>query len=218
MKRKIFLFSGGLDSMGALLKLVADPIEQKENIRLFHMEYVNQPFALPQKQAVRSALVHCPNWDLYVYRNEGADLKEPLEVCLKAMLTFGSGNFREGDMLGETPTELELIVGYELEEQDTTTISELNEAVQLIRQAYIKTGIGILPTSVVSPVSNMNKREIADLIGEQRFWSCRSPIGSAGKFEPCGSCSNCKQLEKYLVSHPTIHVDYSLVCEKAFGI
>lgn len=218
MKRKVFLFSGGLDSMGALMKLITDPVLQSEKIRIFYMDYVNQPYARPQKQAVRSALVHCPDWDLYVYRNEGADLKEPLDACLKAMLTFGSGNFREGEQLGEEPTELELILGYELEEEDTTTIDELNEAVQLLRQAYLRTGIGILPTSVTSPVRNMTKKEIATLVEGQKFWSCRQPIASAGKFEACGECDNCKQLAKYQITHPVVYVDYSLICEKAFGI
>lgn len=214
MNRKILLLSGGLDSAGALIKTMqTTTIDEK--IRVFHVDYRNSMMALAQKAALRQLMIHVPNWDIYTYPTEDIDVKEPLNVCLKAMLTFGTGNFLEGSQLGEEVSSLELIVGYEYDEEDSCTIVELNEAVQLLRSAYIKTGVGILPVTVTSPVSNLTKLEIKELLGDSTFWSCRSPnVESPHTFVPCGNCSTCKQLAKYGIIHPSITPEYTTLARK----
>ncbi|EGU0167922.1 TPA: hypothetical protein NJ458_003387 [Vibrio parahaemolyticus] len=215
MKRRIFLLSGGLDSVAALTKLASDPSLQHENIRVFHVEYVNRLSSLPQKNALRQAMLHTPDWDLYIHRTESTDLKYPIDVCTKAMLAFGTGNFLEGELAGETPDELELIVGYEYEEADTTTIDELNEAIQLIRKAYVRTGIGVLPTTVVSYISDMDKAALHSIVGDGAYWSCDYPsIQDHNLYKACGTCDTCKQLKKYGIEHPEMRLDYSLMATK----
>lgn len=217
MKRRVLLLSGGLDSMGAMMKTIMDPALVGETVRVFHMEYTNSPNAKTQKHALKLARVHFPEYDIYVHKTESLDMKEPLDVCLKAMLTFGTNNFLEG--FYEDVTELELIVGYEYEEHDSTTVDELNEAVQLIRKAYLTTGIGILPTKVVSPVRNLNKRQIKNLIGDLKFWSCRMPLIKENMtYTPCGVCNSCSDLRKYGIEHPSFTPEHSLITEKAFSL
>lgn len=213
MKRRILCLSGGLDSIGALMKTLTDGSD--DPLRLFHVEYQNTIAARPQKECVRRIMTHCPDVPVYIYRTEDRDMKYPIDVCTKAMLTFGSGNFLDGHLAGEHPDELEIIVGYELEEEDTTTIEELNEAIQLIRKAYVNTGIGILPTKVTSPVSQMTKHDIRDVVGHAEFWSCDTPnIKDEQTYVPCGACDTCKQMEKYGIEQHEIVPAYSTLAER----
>ena len=214
MKRRILLLSGGLDSAGALLKTLYTK-KPDEVVRILHVDYIQSALSKPQRVAVRELLLHVPDWDIYTCKTLDRVLHEPIDVCTKAMQAFGTGNFLEGDEKEENATSLELIVGYEYEEFDTATIDELNAAVQLVRSAFISVGVGILPTTVVSPVKDMDKGVIKEFIGDSTFWSCREPLLEwPNIYVPCGICHTCEQLHSHGIEHPSVKPDYSTILQK----
>ncbi|CAH6913379.1 hypothetical protein VCHA31O73_360048 [Vibrio chagasii] len=214
--RKIILLSGGMDSIAAFKKAYYQrDIPSADTFRAFHVEYSNSLHSQPQKECVRRVMHEFPEVDLFIQKTESLHIKHPIDACEKAMITFGTGNFLEGEIKEEYPDELEIIVGYEFEEDDTTTIDELNEAIQLIRSAYIKTGIGILPTRVTSPIADMDKTAILASIGSTLYWSCNTPnIKGQYTFTPCGTCDSCTQLEKYGIIHNDVTPYHSLLATK----
>lgn len=216
MIKKVLLLSGGLDSMGALMKVTTDRQLQQEDIDVFFLHYQDSDWSKAQLVAVRKAMPMIHPRNLYVYNHTGSDMKYPLEACIKAMQVFGSGNNIEDDV--DQYDSLELIVGYEYDPEDPLTVDELDEAVQLARQAYLKANVGLLPVKVTSPVQDMTKAQIKELIGHQTFWSCIYPHTKLGVYTPCGECPKCKLLKKYDIEHPVLNDDYSVMCTKAFGI
>lgn len=184
------MYSGGLDSLGTLYKLLTHP-EYKDY--LIHVHHVHNRNVERRDKAeavyVKLALDELNKLGLKFHYSESS-ISSP---------SYGN------NWLFDTDT-MAFFAGY---------ICSVNPDIESVAMGLIKEGAvnpslekrlvranAILAafTSVtfIYPVLDMTKREIYNMLPESlknKFWSCRTPVYLVNEIRPCGRCRTCHQLK-----------------------
>lgn len=198
MKRKILaMYCGGLDSAGALYRLLTDPEFEDADIHVHHMHVVNQENRAPaENEAVRKTLKimsgdgykpHVYTQSLHRYEFIRRDL-----AWNRDLSAFIAGNICVADpsitnvAMGRTRTDLE---------KGGEPFLERMERAQKIFKAVIS--LDESDASYIFPVVKMTKKDIWDMLpGPIRHatWACRRPVYDKDKRPfACGKCNSCKE-------------------------
>lgn len=202
--RKVFLFSGGFDSVAAAQTLLSTDFDNK--VHLLHVYYEGNAMTYPQFQVAKHYTRISPNWELFTLRSSRKSPTDALDVCLEAIKYFGSGALA----ISDDAEELELIVAYK-DDDVGTNLEQLRQAVEKVREAFMIMGVPILPVRITSPIVGKSRRNLQDTkVLTNPFWSCRNPnIEQRLLYKPCGDCFVCKEFEKAGLKHPDMWLNES---------
>jgi len=184
------MYSGGLDSLGMVYKLLTEEQYKDYDIHIHHVHNKN----IENRWRAEAITV-----DMAVKELKNLGFKFAYSESEIGTLPFGdkfmfdtdSMNFFAGYVCSVNPNIVKVAMGM-----------QANDANQRLEERRIR-GNKILqaftPAEKIYPVMNMTKREIYDMLPESlrdKFWSCRRPQYSEKNIAPCGRCDTCLTLKE----------------------
>ena len=183
------MYSGGLDSLGMVYKLLTEP-EYKDHVIHIHHVHNRNVEHRDQAEAITVDLVLKELERLgfsFIY-SESQIASQPYNGNF--MYDSDSMNFFAGYICSVNPNIVNVAMGM--------NANDSNHALEERRKRANQILAAFTPVEKIYPVLNMSKREIYDSLPESlknMFWSCRTPIYSKESIQPCGKCKTCTQLK-----------------------
>ena len=192
MEQQIILamYSGGLDSLGMVYKLLTDP-EYKDHV--LHIHHVHNRNVEHRDRAeavvVDRVLKELEQLGFSFIYSESEIASQPYNG--QFMYDTDSINFFAGYICSVNPHIKKVAMGMQANDHNHS----LEE--RRIRANNIFTAF--TDAEKIFPVLEMSKREIYDSLPESlrdMFWSCRRPMYSEKNIAPCGRCDTCAKLRE----------------------
>ena len=195
----LLMFSGGLDSTGALWQL----LQNKENIvHLHHLYLVNKENrAEAEQRSIRNILLYISKYYKVEYSESYhkypyysyLSSRDNGDMVLNQNFMFDSDiyNFIAATVCLSLPSIKTVAIG--------RTKSDSNSSVEE-RAARGNKLLELFVPNIkkIYPVGHLTKHEIYNILPEElrnMTWSCRTPIYINGKLiKECGKCNTCKEL------------------------
>ena len=192
MEQQIILamYSGGLDSLGMVYKLLTDP-EYKDYVLHIHhvhnrnVEHRNQAEAI----VVERVLKELEQLGFSFIYSESEIASQPYNG--QFMYDTDSINFFAGYICSVNPCIKKVAMGMQANDH--------NHSLEERRIRANKIFTAFTDAEKIFPVLEMSKREIYDSLPESlrnMFWSCRRPVYSEKNIAPCGRCDTCAKLRE----------------------
>ena len=184
------MYSGGLDSLGMIYKLLTDP-EYKDYVLHIHhvhnrnVEHRNQAEAI----VVERVLKELEQLGFSFIYSESEIASQPYKG--KFMYDTDSINFFAGYICSVNPRIKKVAMGMQANDH--------NHSLEERRIRANKIFTAFTDAEKIFPVLEMSKREIYDSLPESlrdMFWSCRRPVYSEKNIAPCGRCDTCAKLRE----------------------
>ena len=184
------MYSGGLDSLGMIYKLLTD-LEYKDYVLHIHhvhnrnVEHRNQAEAI----VVERVLKELEQLGFSFVYSESEIGSQPYNE--QYMFDTDSINFFAGYICSVNPRIKKVAMGM-----------QANDANQRLEERRIRANAilaAFTPVEKIYPVLEMTKREIYDGLPESlrnMFWSCRRPVYSEKNIAPCLKCDTCVKLRE----------------------
>ena len=204
MKWILCMYSGGLDSTGALYSLLTKPEYNDYNIHVHHMHLGNiENRAGAERQAVKN----CINWfkdncrefhydsSVYEYNFMGTKFIWDADITgfMVGRITYHLPRDYKYAVVGRTKTDSV--------ENHSNFGNRAERAMHLMGTAFMD-GDKDKPEYLFL-VKNMTKQEIWDMLPEdlrKLTWSCRYPVRLDSVMDrpyvPCGRCITCEDMKK----------------------
>jgi len=187
------MYSGGLDSLGMVYKLLTEDEYKDYAVHVHHVHNKNAENRWRAEQiAVDIATKELKNLGFKFAYSESEIGTLPFGD--KFMFDTDSMNFFAGYVCSVNPNIVKVAMGM-----------QANDANQRLEERRIR-GNKILQAFTTAekiyPVMNMTKREIYDMLPESlrnMFWSCRRPQYSEKNIAPCGRCDTCLTLKEQAI-------------------
>lgn len=184
------MYSGGLDSLGTVYKLLTDPEYKDYVLHLHHIHIEN----VENRDRAEAAVIALAVKELerlgfsFMYSESGISVPT---YHSQFMYDTDCLNFFAGYICSLNP-DIKLVAMGMNASDDNYSLQERRKRADHILAAF---------TSVnkIYPVLNMSKREIYDSLPEtlrDLFWSCRTPIYEDNKIRPCRNCPTCVSLRE----------------------
>ena len=184
------MYSGGLDSLGMIYKLLTDP-EYKDYV--LHMHHVHNRNVEHRNQAeaivVEQVLKELEQLGFSFIYSESEIASQPYNG--KFMYDTDSINFFAGYICSVNPRITKVAMGMQANDH--------NHSLEERRIRANKIFTAFTDAEKIFPVLEMSKREIYDSLPESlrdMFWSCRRPVYSEKNIAPCGRCDTCVKLRE----------------------
>jgi tRNA(Ile)-lysidine synthase TilS/MesJ len=182
------MYSGGLDSLGVIYKLLTDPEYSEYRVHIHHVhnrnvEYRNRAEAIMVQQAL-AELTRLG----FTYQYSESEIASQA-YNNQFLYDTDTMNFLAGYIASANPGITKVAFGM----NDTDSNHGLQERLKRAKQIFS----AFTTAEKIYPVLNMNKREIYDSLPEtlrDLFWSCRRPVYTDSGVDTCGKCRTCKQL------------------------
>lgn len=192
MEQQIILamYSGGLDSLGMIYKLLTDS-EYKDYVLHIHhvhnrnVEHRNQAEAI----VVERVLKELEQLGFSFIYSESEIASQPYNG--QFMYDTDSINFFAGYICSVNPRIKKVAMGMQANDH--------NHSLEERRIRANKIFTAFTDAEKIFPVLEMSKREIYDSLPESlrdMFWSCRRPQYSEKNIAPCGKCDTCAKLRE----------------------
>lgn len=200
-QQKIILamYSGGLDSLGMIYRLLTDAEYANYFIHIHHIHIKNvEDRHRAEAQTVEKALRELSRMGLE-YGYSQSEIASPVYVNDDGTASFlfdtDTISFFAGFACSVDANIVHVAIGMNSTERPDTGSANL---LQRRRRAD-----AILATftdaTKIYPVNQMSKREIFDMLPESlrdKFWSCRTPVYYGDLFAECETCETCLQLKQ----------------------
>ena len=192
MEQQIILamYSGGLDSLGMIYKLLTDP-EYKDYV--LHIHHVHNRNVEHRDRAeaivVERVLKELEQLGFSFIYSESEIASQPYNG--KFMYDTDSINFFAGYICSVNPHIKKVAMGMQANDH--------NHSLEERRIRANKIFTAFTDAEKIFPVLDMTKREIYDSLPESlrdTFWSCRRPVYSEKNIAPCGRCDTCAKLRE----------------------
>ena len=192
MEQQIILamYSGGLDSLGMVYKLLTDS-EYKDYV--LHIHHVHNRNVEHRNQAesvvVERVLKELEQLGFSFIYSESEIASQPYNG--KFMYDTDSINFFAGYICSVNPRIKKVAMGMQANDHNHS-LEERRIRANAILAAFT-------PVEKIYPVLDMTKREIYDSLPvtlKNMFWSCRRPVYSEKNIAPCGRCDTCAKLRE----------------------
>ena len=192
MEQQIILamYSGGLDSLGMIYKLLTDP-EYKDYV--LHIHHVHNRNVEHRDHAeaivVERVLKELEQLGFSFVYSESEIASQPYNR--KFMYDTDSINFFAGYICSVNPRIKKVAMGMQANDHNHS-LEERRIRANAILAAFT-------PVEKIYPVLDITKREIYDSLPESlrdMFWSCRRPVYSEKNIAPCGKCDTCAKLRE----------------------
>jgi len=204
------MYSGGLDSLGALYKVLTDEAYKKHTIHVHHLNLYNRENRARAESIAVDKAIACltdlfPNrffltQSSHDYRFMSGSFPYDAELVAFVAAQIVRGDQRiKGVAVGRNKSDVgEGALNVE------SRMRRLNRA-QAIYKATLF-GINFKTPDYIFPVLEDTKKDIYELLPKSlkdKFWSCRTPVFNGDQPEPCRRCETCKEVEKIITLHPS---------------
>ena len=183
------MYSGGLDSLGTVYRLLTDLEYKDYRLHVHHVHQNNvERRAQAEAIAVKMALDELERLGFSFVYSESQIASQPYNGHY--MYDTDSINFFAGYICSVNPDIKFIAMGMQADDQNHTL-----EERRVRANAILSTFTDV---KKIYPVLNMTKREIYDSLPstlKNLFWSCRTPVYSKESIHPCGKCKTCLQLK-----------------------
>ena len=184
------MYSGGLDSLGMIYKLLTDPEYTDHLVHIHHVhnrnvEHRNQAEAI----VVPMVLKELERLGFSFVYSESEIASQPYNG--KFMYDSDSINFFAGYICSVNPNIVKVAMGMQANDYNIA-LEDRRKRADAILAAFTDVG-------KIYPVLNMTKREIYDSLPDSlknMFWSCRKPVYTEKNIAPCGKCDTCVKLRE----------------------
>ena len=191
MEQQIILamYSGGLDSLGMIYKLLTDPEYKDYKLHIHHVHIRNvENRDRAEAIVVERVLKELEHMGFSFVYSESEIGSQPYNG--QFMYDTDSINFFAGYICSVNPRIVKVAMGM-----------QSNDANQRLEERRIRANAilaAFTPVEKIYPVLEMTKREIYNSLPESlrnMFWSCRVPVYTKESIQPCGKCKTCLQLK-----------------------
>jgi len=192
MEQQIILamYSGGLDSLGMIYKLLTDPKYKDYVIHIHHIHNHNvEHRAKAEKIAVDMALKELEHLGFSFVYSESEIGSQPYNGNF--MYDTDSINFFAGYICSVNPNIVKVAMGMQANDYNIA-LEDRRKRADAILSAFTSVG-------KIYPVLDLTKREIHDSLPDtlkNMFWSCRKPVYTEKNIAPCGKCDTCVKLKE----------------------
>ena len=184
------MYSGGLDSLGMIYKLLTDK-EYKDYVLHIHhvhnrnVEHRDRAEAIVVDRVLKE-LEHLGFSFIYSESEIGS---QPYNG--QFMYDTDSINFFAGYICSVNPNIVRVAMGMQANDSNYS-LEDRRKRANAILAAFTT-------VEKIYPVLEMSKREIYDSLPESlrnMFWSCRHPVYNEKSIAPCGRCDTCIKLKE----------------------
>ena len=192
MEHKIILamYSGGLDSLGMIYKLLTDPEYKDYRLHIHHVHQNNiEQRHRAEAIAVGITLKELENLGYSFFYSESEIGSQPYNG--KYMFDTDSINFFAGYICSVNPNIELVAMGMQANDYNHN-LEERRIRANKILEAFTD-------AKKIYPVFDMTKRQIYDSLPDSlknKFWSCRRPIYNEKSITPCNQCDTCLKLKE----------------------
>jgi 7-cyano-7-deazaguanine synthase in queuosine biosynthesis len=184
------MYSGGLDSLGMIYKLLTDPEYKDYNLHIHHVHNRNvENRDKAEAVAVKYAL---DELKALGFKFDFSQSEIRTMVYNKHyMFDSDSINFFAGFVTMANPNIVKVAMGMQA--------NDGNHSLEERRKRADKILAAFTPVEKIYPVLNMTKREIYDSLPvslKDKFWSCRVPKYTETSIERCKKCGTCLKLKE----------------------
>jgi 7-cyano-7-deazaguanine synthase in queuosine biosynthesis len=192
MEQQIILamYSGGLDSLGMVYKLLTEEEYKDYGIHIHHVHQRNvENRDRAEAITVEMALKELERLGYSFVYSESEITSQPYNG--QFMYDTDSINFFAGYICSINPNIVKVAMGM-----------QANDANQRLEERRIRANkiFGAFTNAEkIFPVVDLTKREIYDMLPESlrnMFWSCRRPMYTGKNIAPCGRCDTCVKLRE----------------------
>ena len=184
------MYSGGLDSLGMIYKLLTDPEYKEYNIHIHHVHNRN----VENRDRAEAIAVNIALEELhrlgFAFKYSESEIGSQ-QYGKYFMHDTDSMNFFAGYVASANPDINKVAIGMQS--------NDANHSLEERRIRANKILSAFTDAEKIYPVMNMSKREIYDMLPESirnKFWSCRRPIYEENKIKACGVCGTCIKLRE----------------------
>lgn len=187
------MYSGGLDSLGMVYKLLTEDQYKGYDIHIHHIHNKNiENRHRAEAIAVDIALKELKNLGFKFAYSESEIGTVPFGNNF--LFDTDSINFFAGYICSVNPDIKAVAMGMQSNDANQR-LEERRVRANKILQAFTN-------VQKLFPVVDMTKREIYDILPESlrdKFWSCRRPVYTEKNITPCGRCDTCVKLREYKI-------------------
>jgi 7-cyano-7-deazaguanine synthase in queuosine biosynthesis len=190
MEQQIILamYSGGLDSLGMIYKLLTDPEYKEYRLHIHHIHNRNiENRDRAEGIVVPLVLKELKRLGFDFDYSESQIASHPYNG--KFMYDSDTINFFAGYICSVNPNIVKVAMGMQA--------NDGNHSLELRRDRADKILAAFTDVKKIYPVLDMTKREIQDSLPvtlKKMFWSCRHPVYTEKNIAPCGKCDTCHKL------------------------
>lgn len=196
-KKILCMYSGGLDSLGALYRLLTDPAYREYELQVHHLHLHNRENRMvAEQQAIRDTLAY---FQRHRYRPFLYTESRHNYVFLRKYFTYDTFwyAFMAANIMTADTTIHYVAVGRT--KTDTENPSSLNHAKRGHEIFHATLPLELrFSRSYIYPAAHMTKKEIWEMLPpdlRELAWSCRRPVHKNGVPRPCGQCPTCREME-----------------------
>jgi 7-cyano-7-deazaguanine synthase in queuosine biosynthesis len=183
------MYSGGLDSLGTVYRLLTDPEYADYGIHIHHVHQRNVEHRHHAEAiTVNMVLKELERLGFQFEYSESEITSQPYNG--QYMYDTDSINFFAGYVCSANP-DIELVAMGMQADDNNHSLEHRRVRANAILSAFTD-------VKKIYPVLNRTKREIYDSLPESlrnMFWSCRVPVYLEQSIQPCGKCKTCQQLK-----------------------
>jgi 7-cyano-7-deazaguanine synthase in queuosine biosynthesis len=184
------MYSGGLDSLGMIYKLLTEPEYKDHVLHIHHIHHHNVEHRdRAEALVVDRVLKELESMGYSFIYSESEIGSQPYNG--QFMYDTDSINFFAGYICSVNPRIVRVAMGMQANDH--------NHALEDRRKRANAILAAFTPVEKIYPVLEMSKREIYDSLPESlrnMFWSCRRPVYSEKNIAPCLKCDTCVKLRE----------------------
>ena len=184
------MYSGGLDSLGMVYKLLTEDAYKNYSIHIHHIHNRNiENRDRAEGIVVPLALKELERLGFKFNYSESQIASQPYNG--KFMYDSDTINFFAGYICSVNPGIVKVAMGMQA--------NDGNHALEERRKRADRILAAFTDVTKIYPVLDMTKREIQDSLPvtlKKMFWSCRHPVYTEKNIAPCGKCDTCHKLRE----------------------
>jgi len=187
------MYSGGLDSLGMIYRLLTEPEYRDYSLHIHHVHNKN----VENRDRAEGIVVPMVLKELrrlgFTFEYSESEIgTQP--YGLNFLYDSDTINFFAGYICSANPDIVKVAMGMQANDR--------NHSLELRRQRADKILAAFTDVKKIYPVFDMTKREIYDSLPDtlkNMFWSCRRPVYSEKNITPCGRCDTCVKLKEQAI-------------------
>ncbi len=197
-KKILCMYSGGLDSLGAVYCLLTDPKYAEFDLHLHHLVLRNIENRLSaERQAVHRSLswFRENNYRPFRITESMHDYSFMQRYFIYDVYWYC---FMAANIVTADPSIMHVAWGRTKTDRKRPGLMRIRSHGMEIYHATLPIEIRF-ERSIIFPVVDLEKREIWDMLPDElreMSWSCRTPVYKGDRAIACGKCPTCKTIEE----------------------
>ncbi|MFZ5564846.1 MAG: hypothetical protein ACOZBW_12415 [Thermodesulfobacteriota bacterium] len=197
-KKILCMYSGGLDSLGALYRLLTAQEYADFGLHVHHMHLKNvENRALAENKAIQATLKFFREngYRNFLYTESGHDYS-----FMRRYFTFDTYwyAFMAANIMTADHAIVHVAVGRTKSDMESASSRMNANRGHEIFHATLPLDLRF-ERSYIFPVAHLTKQEVWNMLPpalRDLSWSCRKPVFTDGQPAPCGKCPTCEEMKK----------------------